>query len=150
MIKTLLLKYWDNLISILHHKSAFPTAFMVCATFWVCVFTVDLPSKNKTTFENWLDGRYENWRLHSDTGKTFIAKDAKDELWKECEALKRLLKEGRQARWQLMAIKMDPQKKAIEMEIAKADLEDTVKKLEVAELALAGALHTYNQLVASR
>ena len=50
-----------------------------------------------------------------------------------------------------MAIKdMDPQTKAIEMEIAKADLEDTAKKLGVAELALAGALHTYDQLVASR
>lgn len=150
MIKSLFLKYWDGLIGILHHKSAFPTAFMVCATFWVCVFAVDLPSKNKTMFENWLDGRWENWRLHSDTGKTFIADKKWDTLERECADLERILEKLRITRWQLMAIAKGNTEIKIEIEKIAVTIGTKTKKLEAAQYARAAALHTYNELVASR
>lgn len=157
MIKSLILKYWDSGIGLLHHRSAFAVWFVVATMFATgsiyTFFYVDSPfdSDNKTTFQKILHRDYENWRLHALAFDIIVAKDEKDILRDDCNEIQRQIRALRLARWQIMGVSgMSKEKKDIELDMANTEIDDAKKKLRVAELALTTATHSYELLIAQR
>ncbi len=112
---------------------------------------VKIPFKGKTAVELGLETYWENWRLHSNTGKLMVAEKKSDRLRAECIRIERLLSDLQLARWQLMGVPgMPASQREIELEMSGVKIEHEKKSLVVVQLALVKATHSYDTLWAQR
>jgi len=130
------------------------TVLIVClvlSAFGGVVVGVDIPFKEKTIAELWLDNHWENWRVHKNATDLFASKDKKDELKDECKELEQQIEKLEMTRWNLMGHPtLSANDKSIEIDKVLSRMGKAGKKLLAAEEALQAASHSYDLLVAQR
>tara|TARA_R110002096_G_scaffold315227_3_gene509453 strand:+ start:5410 stop:5892 length:483 start_codon:yes stop_codon:yes gene_type:complete len=160
MIKLFLNKFGPGLLdkwwSSLHHPSGFAIRYVAWNTLLIallyCFFFVDVPWKEKTAPELYIGNEVEQYRLHGNTKKLFIADKEAERLDKECRKLKGDISDIQILIWNLKAIAKSNPAADMASELEEMDLMMLSKKkaLVDATTALAKATHSFDLLVAQR
>jgi len=140
-----------SLWSALHHKSAFPVWWMMattCGMFLVfSLFFVDIPTRDKSIFEEYLHAELEGWRLDANSTRLHRLVPEMIGLAVDCKKL-----ESQIVDMEILTLKIKTMTGASAEDIARSErlLADLKKKLVAANIAKYQNLQLYEKTYAVR